>query len=378
VAVIGAGAVGLACALQLQRASGGRVVVVDRHPAPGMESSSRANGGARAQFTTAINIEFSRYTIERLIALDAKTNGLVGWRQVGYLFMTGTNAGEAALKRGFELQRSLGLPVDWLEPADVVAEVPFVRQEGLRAGTFCATDGIFDPSGVVAALFAECRHAGVKFLFDHEVTAIDRSGSNLELETEGKRLQAGHLVNAAGAFGGQIAALAGVELPVEPYRRNLACTQPATGFPDEIPMCVDMDTGVLIRREARGFLLAYSDPSDKPTFETSFDPAFLDALAERVGNRFPFLESIPIDQRKCWAGLYPETSDHHAIVDRSHEDGRLVHCVGFGGHGIMHSLAAGQAVAELVRDGTCTTFDLRPLRLSRFAEGGLTVETAVL
>lgn len=377
-AVIGAGAVGLACALQLQRASGGRVVVLDRHPAPGMESSSKANGGARAQFTTAINIEFSRYTIERLIALDAKTNGLVGWRQIGYLFMTGTPAGEAALKRGFELQRSLGLPVDWLEPADVVAQVPFVRQEGLRAGTFCATDGIFDPSGVVAALFAECRHAGVDFLFDHEVTAIDRSGPNLGLETAGERLEAGQVVNAAGAFSAHVAALAGIELPVEPYRRNLACTQPVTGFPDEIPMCVDMDTGVLIRREARGFLLAYSDLSDKATFETSFDPAFLDALAERVGNRFPFLEAIPIDQRKCWAGLYPETSDHHAIVDRSQEDDRLVHCVGFGGHGIMHSLAAGQAVAELVRDGRCTTFDLSPLRLSRFAEGGLTVETAVL
>jgi glycine/D-amino acid oxidase-like deaminating enzyme len=139
-----------------------------------------------------------------------------------------------------------------------------------------------------------------------------------------------------------------------------------------------MDTGVLIRREAGGFMLAYADPSDEPTFDTSFDPAFLDSVADRTGNRFPFLDSIPIDQRKCWAGLYPETSDHHAIVDGSPEDGRFVHCVGFGGHGIMHSLAAAQAVAELVRDGRCTTFDIRPLRLSRFAEGDLIVETAVL
>jgi glycine/D-amino acid oxidase-like deaminating enzyme len=143
-------------------------------------------------------------------------------------------------------------------------------------------------------------------------------------------------------------------------------------------MSVDLDTGVLIRREAGGFILGYSDPADRPSAEDGFDPAFLDAVAARIGNRFPFLAGVPIDQRKCWAGLYPETPDHHAIVDVSPRVEALVQCVGFGGHGIMHSLAAGRAVAELLRDGTCTSFDLRPLRLARFREGDLTVEPAVL
>jgi glycine/D-amino acid oxidase-like deaminating enzyme len=56
----------------------------------------------------------------------------------------------------------------------------------------------------------------------------------------------------------------------------------------------------------------------------------------------------------------------------------FVQCAGFGGHGIMHSIAAGQAVTEIVTTGRCTTFDLHPLRLSRFAESGGAVETAVL
>jgi sarcosine oxidase subunit beta len=186
------------------------------------------------------------------------------------------------------------------------------------------------------------------------------------------------VVNAAGPFARGVAAMAGVDLPVITRRRNLACTEPVAGIADAIPMCVDNDTGVLIRREGAGYLIGFSDPTDPPSMETGFDPAFLDAIAARVGNRFPFLEDVPISPRKCWAGLYPETPDHHAIVDAPADAPWLIQCAGFGGHGIMHSFAAGQAVTELITKGASTTFDLHPLTLSRFAEAGTQIETAVL
>ena len=78
VAVIGAGIIGLAVALQLRRHTAARVVVLDRNPAPCMGSTARANGGVRAQFTTATNIAFSRYTIEGLAELDRLSDGLAG------------------------------------------------------------------------------------------------------------------------------------------------------------------------------------------------------------------------------------------------------------------------------------------------------------
>ena len=144
-------------------------------------------------------------------------------------------------------------------------------------------------------------------------------------------------------------------------------------------MCVDLDTGVLLRREASGgFVVAWSDPDDRPSWETTVDPRFLEQLAQRVGNRFPLLEDLPLDPRQCWAGLYPETPDHHAVIGRAPEVPALLHCAGFGGHGVMHSPAAGRAVAELVTLGACRTFDLHPLRPERFAEGDLVIETAVL
>jgi sarcosine oxidase subunit beta len=378
VAVIGAGAVGLATALRLRRAGVPSVVVVERGHAPGQGSTSRANGGVRAQFATPINIAFSRYTIDALAGLDRVTGGQVGLCQIGYLFMVGTPEGEDALRRNYELQAASGVPVRWLSPAGVVELAPFVGADGLRAGTFCPTDGVIDPGGVASALWAQGREHGVRYVLGEEVRAIEERDGGVRLETGTLTIDAEWAVNAAGPDAAGVAALAGLELPVEPYRRNLACTEPLAGYPDPTPMCIDADTGVLIRREAGGFLLAYSDPHDAPSTVTSFDPAFLGALASRIGHRFPFLESAAIDERKCWAGLYPETPDHHAIVDAPKGHARFIQCVGFGGHGIMHSLAAGQAVAELVTDGRCTTFDLRTLRLSRFEEGDAVVESVVL
>ena len=386
VVVVGAGAVGLAVGLQLRRAGAQRVLVVDRLETPGMGSTSRANGGVRAQWGTAINVEFSRFTIGALRDLNERTGGVVGLKQVGYLFLTGTEFGEAVLRENLRLQNSLGVLSRWLSPEAALATAPFVEQAGLRGATFCPTDGLIDPHGVVTALWSEGRRLGVEYRFGVEVIGLEPRGEGpagrvdgpMDGRVDGAEIEADIVVNAAGPYAAQVAALAGIELPVRPYRRNLACTEPVSGYPDPIPMCVDLDTGVLIRREGGGFLLAYSDPAEPSSFETAFDPRFLAAVADRIGNRFSFLAGVPIDEGKCWAGLYPETVDHHSIIDAAPGLPEFIQCAGFGGHGIMHSLAAGQAVAELVCSGACTTFDIWPLRLTRFEEGDLTVERAVL
>jgi sarcosine oxidase, subunit beta len=377
VVVVGAGAIGLAVALQLRRAGVDGVVVVDRNASVGMGSTSRANGGVRAQFTTAVNVAFSQFTIARLRRLHGTESAQVGFRAVGYLFLTGTDAGEIALRRGWELQRSLGVDVRWLSPREVIDIAPFIKVDGLTAATFCADDGIIDPHGVATGLWAACRRLETTFLLDTEVLEV-AGGTPARVRTSSGDIETEFVVNAAGPFARELAATAGVDLPVISRRRNLACTEAVAGFPAAIPMCVDNDTGVLIRREGAGFLIGFSDPADPPSMDTAFDPAFLDAVAARIGNRFPFLEDVPISPRKCWAGLYPETPDHHAIIDATPSAPWFIQCVGFGGHGIMHSFAAGQAVTELITDGRCTSFDIHPLRLSRFAEPGAVVETAVL
>ncbi|HEX2049414.1 MAG TPA: FAD-dependent oxidoreductase [Actinomycetota bacterium] len=379
VAIAGGGIVGLACALELRRLGAGRVVVLERDGALGRGSSARANGGVRAQFTTPVNIAFSLHSIgeyERLAHDDAA----LAFHQTGYLFVTGTEGGERWLRDACELQRRHGVATEWLDADAVAAHAPVVRTEGLRGATFHGRDGFLDPHAAVAALGRAARAAGAEIRTSCAVEGFDDApGRAVRVATARGPLDARAVVVAAGAHARAVGALAGIDVPVDPIRRNLAFVR-APGHPDDlIPMCVDVDTGVLVRREAGGgYLVAYSNPGDRPGWDTSLDPAFLDDVAERIGNRFPSLENVPIDPRHCWAGLYPETADHHAIVGRAPERPELVVCAGFGGHGLMHAPAAGRAVAELVVDGRCTSFDLHALRPSRFAEGDLVVESATL
>jgi sarcosine oxidase, subunit beta len=383
VAVVGAGVIGLSVARELRRAGVERVAVLEREPAAGQGSSARANGGVRAQFTTRVNVELSAFSIGELERLDRDT-GLLGFRQTGYLLMTGTEAGERSLRAAFELQRSLGVAVQWLAPEEVLGRVPFVRPDGLRAGTFHGRDGFLDPHGVVTALRQDAERLGAGIATGAEVVAIRRApGGGFEVTAGERTLRARWVVNAAGPAAARVAALLEVDLPVTPVRRNLAFVGDRPSRPGDprglIPMCVDLDTGVLVRREqSGGFVVAWSDPEDPPSWETTVDPRFLEGLGRRVGHRFPLLEDAPVDPRQCWAGLYPETPDHHAIIGDTPEAPGFVQCAGFGGHGVMHAPAAGRAVAELVAQGSCTSFDLHPLRPSRFAEGDLVVETAVL
>jgi sarcosine oxidase subunit beta len=378
VAVVGGGVIGLSVARELRLAGVDRVLVLEREASVGQGSSSRANGGVRAQFTTRANIEFSAFSIAELERLDAAT-GLLGFHQTGYLLLCGTEAGREGLAAAFELQRSLGVDVRWLAPGEALELVPFLRPDGLLAATFHARDGFLDPHGVVAALRAEADRLAARVVTGAEVTTVEPAPGGLELRAGDRTVRAAVVVNAAGPAAGRFAALCGSDLPVAPVRRNLAYVREPGGPRGLIPKCVDLDTGVLIRREAGGgFVVAWSDPEDPSSWDTTVDPRFLEQLAQRVGNRFPLLEDLPLDPRQCWAGLYPETPDHHAVIGPDPLVPALVHCAGFGGHGVMHAPAAGRAVAELVTLGGCRTFDLHPLRPARFAEGDLVVETAVL
>lgn len=375
VVIVGAGVIGLACAMELA-ARGRDVTVLETLAAPGQASSSRANGGVRAQFTTATNIAFSMFSIEAYERLERDTS-LPGFRQHGYLLIAGDEETERGLRTAHDLQRSMGVDTRWLGPDEVLAKAPFVEPEGIRAGTFHARDGVVDPAGVVTAFERLARANGVTIGLGSPVTAIDGDGDGFRVRHGEGAVTAGVLVNAAGADAREVARMLGADVPVEPVRRNLALFLDAPG--DPTPMVVDVATGVLVRREgAGGWVVAYSNPQDRPGRETSVDPAFFADLAARIPERFPFLAELPLDPARCWAGLYPETPDHHAIVGRDPDVPGLVHCVGFGGHGLMHAPAAGRAAAELIVDGACSTFDLRPLRPSRFAEGDLVVETAVL
>jgi len=172
--------------------------------------------------------------------------------------------------------------------------------------------------------------------------------------------------------------MAGVELPVQPLRRMLVPTEPFDQFPRSAPMIIDMTNGFHFRPEALGFLLAWNDPDETPGFKTNFEPSFIEKILTRAADRVPIFENLAVNPKRAWAGLYEMTPDHHPILGPVPQASGFFLANGFSGHGVMHAPATGKILSDLILRGTTDLIDSSLLSLSRFAEGRLIEETAVL
>lgn len=387
VAIIGAGAIGCSIAYHLCQRGVTDVLLIDREEFPGCGSTARANGGIRAQFTTPANIRMSLLSMDLLDAFDEEMKSQSGYVKAGYLFVTADPENLRRLKKNIRLQQRHGVPVQFLpvrsrasdrSRPEIEGRFPYLKTDDLLGGSYGARDGFIDPGGLTLAFYSGALHKGARALMSCTATGLVLEGGRVTgVDTDRGRIQAEAVVNAAGPYARQVAEWAGVDLPVHPIRSNIAVTGPTPDWPRRIPMTVDMDTGLLVRREGAGCALAWTNPDEPPGFDSRFDPTFLEHIAAKIERRFPRLVGAGIDFSRCWAGLYPETPDHHAILGDSGVAGFFL-ATGLGGHGIMHAPAVGCVLSELIATGRSQTMDLRPFRLTRFAEGDLNLEGAVL
>jgi glycine/D-amino acid oxidase-like deaminating enzyme len=378
VVIIGAGVIGCSVAFHLARAGQRGICIVERESLPGSGSTSKANGGIRAQFTTETNLRMSLLSMQILDQLADEIGEPPVYRKAGYLFVTGNTERLQAMARAVEFQQARGVTVELLDADGVRARAPFVAG-AVVGGTFGARDGFIDPGGLANFFLREATRAGVEIRYRAEVTALERERSgDLGVATTAGRVTAPVVVNAAGPYAGRVAGMLGVELPVEPVRRHILISGPCPSLPALIPMTIDADTGVLIRREGDRVLIAYSNPDEPPGFNTAFDPDFPERIADTLEPRFPAVAAAGLDLRRSWAGLYEVTPDHHAVLGTVPEQPGFVLANGFSGHGVMHAPAAGRAVAELITAGRCASIDIAPLEIGRFARRELIHETMVL
>jgi len=393
VVIIGSGIVGSSVAYHLARAGCTNVLVIEREAHQGKGSTGKSMGGVRAQFSTPVNIQMSRYSIEFFSKFDEVVGHPADYRAHGYLFCATNENHLAYLKANREQQIALGVTnVEWVSPEDIVKMVPQLRTDDVLGGTFCPTDGFVDPHSVMMGFMLNARERGARLWLDTKVTGIEvepsQSNSN-RLEAGDARQIAGVettrgfvptrvVVNAAGPWAAAVAKMAGAELPVEPLRRQLVPTEPFDLLPKRFPMVIDMSTGFHFRREGKGILLAWNDPKETPGFKTEFDSTFVEKILTHAASRVPVLAEAEVNPRRAWAGLYEMTPDHHAIIGPAPNVKGLYFVNGFSGHGVMHSPASGRVAADLILQGHSDLIDATQLSVERFAKGKLLEETAVL
>ena len=380
VVIIGGGIVGSSVAWHLTQAGCGNVAVLERESQQGLGSTGKSMGGVRAQFSTAVNIRMSLYSIPVFAAFDEITGYPSGYKSHGYLFVASAASHLEYLRRNYDRQVALGLRgVELLGPEEVIRRVPQLRGDDILGGSFCATDGFVDPYSVMKGFMAAACERGASLRRGIEVTGIDVDARGIAgVRTSQGGIATRTVVNAAGPWAAQVARMAGIDLPVVPLRRMLVPTEPFPGLPERLPMVIDMATGFHFRPEGLGLLMAWNDPEETPGFKTAFDPAFIEKILTRAVNRVPCFEDLQVNPRRAWAGLYEVTPDHHAIIGPAPGLPGLFFVNGFSGHGVMHSPATGRLAADLILDGASSLLEARDLDMARFAEGRMLEETAVL
>ena len=378
IVIVGAGVIGASVAFHLARAGVRDVVILERAPLPGSGSTAQANGGIRAQFTTEVNLAMSMASMAILDGLAGEIGEPPIYRKAGYLFLTDSGERLSAMARAVAFQRERGVSVELLGPDEVRARLPWAACEGVVGGTFGPRDGFIDPGALANFFLGAALRAGTRVRYSTEVTAIAAEPGGFVVGAAAGELHARVVVNAAGPWARPVAAMAGVELPVEPVRRHILLTGPCPAVPRVIPMTIDADTGVLVRREGDRVVIAYSNPDEPVGYNLVFDPEFVERIVEPVDRRFPVVAAAGIDVSRSWAGLYEVTPDHHAVIGEAPGRAGFILVNGFSGHGVMHAPAAGRCVAELVTRGRSESVDIAALSPARFARGELIHETMVL
>ena len=387
VAIVGGGAVGSSIAYFLlsDPSFQGTVAVIERDPAYKRASSALSASAIRQQFSTRENIRMSQFgigflrDIDRHLRVDDGAPIDIGLTEGGYLYLASAS-NEATMRENHEIQRAEGADVALLGPGELIARFPWLSVDGVALGSLgLSSEGWFDGYGLMRAFRRKAQAIGADYLAAEAVglDLADHRVGSVRL-ADGDDVACGTLVNAAGPWARQLAAMAGVALPVE-ARRRVVFVFDARWQPPDFPLVIDT-SGAWFRPEGEGFITgtAPAESQDLPDLplevdRRQFDDILWPALAERVPN----FEAIKVTN--AWAGYYEvNTFDHNAILGPHPEIPNFLFANGFSGHGLMQSPAVGRAISELVVHGRYVTLDLSVFGYQRITSGRPVVEKNVI
>ncbi|MEU1515982.1 FAD-binding oxidoreductase [Streptomyces sp. NPDC005811] len=364
VVVIGGGVIGTSIAYHLAAAGVRDVLLVERDDlAAG--STSKAAGGVRAQFSDELNIQLGARSLEAFGRFGEEFGHDIGLHRVGYLFLLSTPEEVASFEAGVRLQNALGVPSRMIDPAEARRLSPLITTDGLLAAAFSPDDGHCTPEAVVQGYADAARRCGARILRRTAVTGIETRGDTITgVTTTLGPVTTDTVICAAGAWSRSVGAMVGVDLPVQPLRRQIAVTEAVPGLPPDLPMTIDFSTTLYFHSEGPGLLVGMSDPDERPGFATDTHDRWIPRLAAALEHRAP--DILELRRTGGWAGLYEVTPDHNALIGEAHSVSRFLYATGFSGHGFLQ----GPAVGEVVRDlylGRVPFVDVTPLSAGRFA-----------
>ncbi|MBX3070860.1 MAG: FAD-binding oxidoreductase [Thermomicrobiales bacterium] len=376
VVIVGAGIMGCAIAYSLAERGVKDIVVLERDEI-GRGATADAAGGIRQQFSTETNVRLATWSV-RVWEHFAETFGQdISLRQQGYLFLLNRESDREVFERNLSMQQRLGVPSRWVTPDDIRELNPHILLDDIYGGTFCPEDGWVDTYAATIGYAKAARARGVAIVEGEPVTGLDQSGGRITgVTTASGSISAPLVILCTGPQTRQTGALAGVEIPVDPYRRMSFVTEPFDVLPTSLPMTIDFTSGLYFHPESGGFLFGMGNRDEPSTFEKTVDEEWMGTTVEALVERCPAFEAASI--LNGWAGFYEVTPDDNPVLGFTGDVEGLAVAAGFSGHGFMQGPAIGACMAELIVDGEAKTVDISEFRPTRFAEGDLAQEHNVI
>jgi sarcosine oxidase, subunit beta len=337
VIIIGAGSVGSPLAWQLAE-SGLKTLVVDKYASAGQGSNKRAIGGIRATHSDPSKIKICIKSIEIFSQWQNVYGDDIAWEQGGYSFIAYREREEKILKDLLASQKEYGLNIDWYDRDELLEIIPALNPYDLIGGTFSPGDGSASPMLSILAFERRAREKGAHFNYGEEAVSFIRNNGRITgIQTEKNTYYSDLVINAAGSDAGNIAAKAGIEIPIVSDSHEAGITEPVARFLG--PMLVDIrpvegSANYYFYQHQTGQIIFCITPN--PPFigrdcrETSM---FLPQVARRMLDVMPRLRNIKV--RRTWRGLYPNTPDGAPIVGQVDDLQGYYNAVGMCGQGYM-------------------------------------------
>ena len=386
VLVIGGGVMGASVAFWLTRMQPGlSVLVVEQDPSFAHAATALSVASIRQQFTTAVNVEISRFGIGFIRDIAAHLGPMggitsLGLKENGYLFVTGSAEAAKLMQDVADMQRGLGAMTEILSPDQIHAKFPWIEVGDLVAGSFGPQgEGWFDNMGLLGGFRAAARAQGAQFIRDKVVGVEVESGRVVAtvLEKTG-RVICGAAVNAAGTRAADVMRMVGLDLPVEPRKRTVFVIDAPNARHPDAPLLVD--AGFYLRPEQNHWITATVPATDGPCAVDDFEPdlqLFDDVIWEQLYARAPGFDAVKVIRH--WVGHYDyNTLDQNAILGPHPEMPNLYLMNGFSGHGLQQSPAVGRGVAEYILTGGWQSIDLSDLSAGRVLRQEPFLERAIV
>ena len=337
-----------------------KILIVEKDSSYQLSSTILSDGNIRVQFNLEENIRMSQYGIELMDTFEedmatANYRPNIDFRRQGNLYIVKEGA-EAVAKQGLERQQRLGCQVSWLETDKIKQHYPLFGSTECAGATLGHQDGTMSPLDILLGYRNKAIEQGVKFL-EAEVAQLQKDDARVTgvLLASGELIHAPIVVNAAGAWAAKLARTIGVELPVQPLKRQVYSVEIDAHFEEILPMLLLPNGQYLFHEGHNHFITGGALPND-PNTDEDFSwskERFEEHLWEGLVNYLPDFDRLKITNG--WAGLYAtNTFDHNALLGEYPTMPGFFLANGFSGHGFQQCHAVGRYLAELILDNSIT------------------------